>query len=152
RADERLAVFVEVQAPGIAGAVGEDLEFVPGWMIAPDAGVDRHAILVGRAGLADLGMREDAVTAVEPAIGAPDEGVERLVRVLITPAIEQNLRRAGGLVILHRHEEKIRRLADPDAAEADFEAADEIQPLHEDGALVELAGPLGVLEDQDAVL
>ena len=91
---ERLAVLVEIEAPGIARAVGEDFEDVPGRMIAPDAGVDRRAVLVRRAGLADARMREDAVAAVEPAVGAPGEGVERLVRVLIAPAVEQDLRRA----------------------------------------------------------
>ena len=38
--EEGLAVVVEIDAPGIAGAVGEDFEFVPRRVIAPDAGVD----------------------------------------------------------------------------------------------------------------
>ena len=50
------------------------------------------------------------------------------------------------------NEHQVRGRADPDAAEADFEAADEVQAFHEDGALVELAVAVGVLEDQDAVL
>jgi hypothetical protein len=69
--------------------VGEHLELVPHRVIPPDAGVDRHALLVGRARLADAAVREDAVAAVEPAVGPPDEAVERLVRVLIAPAVEQ---------------------------------------------------------------
>src|SRR5207245_9361251 len=52
--DEALALFVEVNAPGIAGAFGEDLEAVLGGMIAPNAGVDARALAVGRAGLADV--------------------------------------------------------------------------------------------------
>ena len=67
------------------------------------------------------------------------------------PAVEQHLHRAGRLVVLHRHEEKIRGGADPDAAEADFQAADEVQAFHEDGAFVEMAVAVGVLEDDDAV-
>ena len=151
--DERLAVLVEVEAPGVARAVGEDLEVVPRRVIAPDAGVDRRAVLVRRAGLADLRVGEDAVAAVEPAVRAPGEGVQRLVRVLVAPAVEQDLRRAGGLVVavLDRDEQQVRRRADPDAAEADLDAADEVQALDEDGALVELAVAVGVLEDQDAV-
>ena len=151
--DEGLAVLVEVEAPGVAGAVGEDLEDVPGRMIAPDAGVDRHALVVRRARLADARMREDAVAAVEPAVRAPGEGVQRLVRVLVAPAVEQDLRRAGRLVlaVLDRDEQQIRRRADPDAAEADLQAADQVQALHEDRALVERAVAVGVLEDQDAV-
>ena len=108
-------------------------------MIAPDAGVERHALVVGRAGLADLRVREDAVAAVEPAVRSPGEGVQRLVRVLVAPAVEQDLRRAVGLVVAVRvgNEQQVRRRADPDAAEADLEAADEIQSFGEDRALVE---------------
>ena len=80
-------------------AVGEHLEDVPRRMIAPDAGVDRDAVLVRRARLADARVREDAVAAVEPAVRPPDERVERLVRVLVAPAVEQNLRLAGGLSV-----------------------------------------------------
>ena len=48
-------------------------------------------------------------------------------------------------------EQQVRRRADPDAAEADLQAADQVQPFDEDGPLVELAVAVGVLEDQDAV-
>ena len=88
--EEGLAVLVEVDAPGVARAVGEDLELVLRRVIAPDPGVDRDAVLVGRAGLADLRVGEDAVAAVEPAVGAPGERVQGLVRVLRSPS-----RRAG---------------------------------------------------------
>src|SRR5206468_2259646 len=129
------------------------LEFLLDRMIAPDAGVDGSALLFRRARLADERVREDAVAAVQPAIGAPDEGVERLVRVLVAPAIEDDLRRPGGLVftVLDGDEQQLGRLPDPDAAEADLESADKIKALIEDGALVELAVAVGVLEDEDAV-
>ena len=52
---------------------------------------------------------------------------------------------------LDRDEQQVRRRADPDAAEADFDAADEIQVLDEDRAPVERAVAVGVLEDQDAI-
>ena len=152
--DERLAVLVEVDAPGVARAVGEDLEVVPRRVIAPDAGVDRDAVGVGRAGLADARVGEDAVAAVEPAVGAPGERVERLVRVLRSPS-----RRAGpaggpsgrSSPSLSGMNRKLRGRADPDAAEADLEAADEVQLVGEDLARVEPAVAVGVLEDQDAV-
>ena len=112
------------------------------------------ALRVGRAGLADVRVGEDAVGAVEPAVGAPGERVERLVRVLVAPAVEQDLRRAGRVVVavLDRNEQKIRRGADPDAAEADLDAADEVQVLDEDLPVVETSVAVGVLEDQDAIL
>ena len=40
------------------------------------------------AGLADQGVREHAVTTVEPTVRAPDERVERLVRVLIAESVQ----------------------------------------------------------------
>ena len=64
---------VEVEPPRVARAVGEDLEDVLRRMVAPDAGVDRRAVLVRRARLADAAVREDAVAAVEPAVRPPDE-------------------------------------------------------------------------------
>src|SRR5262249_29959319 len=105
RFDEAFAMLVEIEAPRIARALCEDLELVTGRVVAPDASVDRRALLRRSAGLADERVREDAVATVEPAIGSPGEGVERLVRVLVMPAVEENLRRAGGLVVLRGHEE-----------------------------------------------
>ena len=67
--DERLAVVVEVEAPGVRRAVGDGLEDLPGGVIPPDAAVDRHAVVVGRARLADPRVRQDAVAALEPAVG-----------------------------------------------------------------------------------
>ena len=154
RGRERMAVVVEVEAPRIAGAFGEHLEDVLRRMVAPDAAVQLLALGVRRAGLADVRVREHAVRSVEPAIGAPGEGVEHLVRVLIAPAVEQHLRRARRTVrpVLDRNEQQVRRRADPHAAEADLDAADEIQVLGEDLAAVEASVAVGVFEDQDAVL
>ena len=130
---KRLAAVVEVDAPGVARAVGEDLELVPRGMIAPDAGVDRRALVGRRARLADVRVREHAVAAVQPAVGSPDERVERLVRVLVAPAVEQHLGLAVGLVVAVAigHEQQVRRRADPHAAEADFQPADQVQVLRE---------------------
>ena len=44
-------------------------------------------------------MREDAVTAVEPAVGAPDEAVERFVGVFVAPAVEEPDWLAVGLIV-----------------------------------------------------
>ncbi len=40
---EGLAMIIEVDTPRITGAVREDFEDMSRWMIAPDAGIDRHA-------------------------------------------------------------------------------------------------------------
>ena len=70
---EERADFVEIEAPLVAAADGEELELVADGMIAPDASADLFSLIVGRAGLADERVREDAVAAVEPAVGAPGE-------------------------------------------------------------------------------
>src|SRR5262249_42486877 len=104
--------------------------------------------------LADAGMGENAVAAVEPAVRSPAESVERLVGVLVVPAIQKDLWFPGRLVysLLDRHKHEIGGCTDPDAPEAHFQPANEIEPLHEDGALVEFALACRVLEDQDAIL
>ena len=89
-----LAVVVEIDAPRIAGSFGENFELVPRGMVSPDGRVERNAVAVGRARLAHARVREHAVATVEPAVGPPNERVERFVRVLPGPAIEQNLRLA----------------------------------------------------------
>ena len=98
--DEPFAMLVVVEAPGVAGAVGEDFEFVADGVVAPDAGVEGLAFGVGGAGFADAAVGEDAVATVEPAVGAPDEGVEGFVGVLGAPAVEEGVglkREAGDL-------------------------------------------------------
>ena len=94
---EEVAVLVVVEPPGIAGPFGEDLELVADGVIPPDAGVELRPFGLFRAGLADRGVREDAVAAVEPAVGPPDEAVERFVGVLVAPAVEEDLRLGVGV-------------------------------------------------------
>ena len=152
RLDEEVAVGVVVEAPRVAGAVGDDLEDVPRRVIAPDAGVNLLSLVVRVAGLADVRVREDAVAAVQPAVRPPDEAVERLVGVLPAPAIEEDLRFTGlvGLLVV-RDEEQVGGGPDPHPAEADLDAAGQVQPLEEDGPLVVFAVAVGVLEDDDLV-
>src|SRR5262245_66629671 len=98
-------------------------------------------------------MREHAMSALEPTIWHQGEGVERLVRILVRPAVEQNPRRASGFVArsVNGDEHEVRGGADINTAEAELDPADEIEPFHEDGALVEFARAGGVFDDQDAI-
>ncbi|MEI9895161.1 MAG: hypothetical protein WDN28_15050 [Chthoniobacter sp.] len=64
-----VAVLIEIDAPRVARALGEELELMLDRMIAPHARVDARAGGILRAGLADVALREDAVAAVEPAVG-----------------------------------------------------------------------------------
>src|SRR5258706_765387 len=95
--DDALAMLVEINPPGVAGPFGEQFEDVPGRVIAPHSRINVGSFTVGGAGLAHVGMREHSLAAVEPAVRAPAEGVQRFVSILIRPAIEQDLRRTRGL-------------------------------------------------------
>ena len=75
RLDEGLAAVVEVEAPRIAGALGEGLEDMPRRMIAPDCRVHRDPFRRRRAGFADFRVGEDAVTTVEPAVRSPGKSI-----------------------------------------------------------------------------
>src|SRR5262249_60040676 len=55
--DEHLAAGIEVDSPRVAGAVCEDLEFVPYGMVPPDASVDRYAIGSSRSRLPHTRVR-----------------------------------------------------------------------------------------------
>ena len=153
--NEGVAVFVEVEAPRVARALGEDLEAFLHRLVAPHAGVDELPLRVRRTGDLDVRVREHAVAAVEPAVRAPAEGVEHLVRVLPREAFKQLHRLTGGLRALVRildgDVQQPRRGTDEHAAKAILDGAGEVELLHEDGALVELVVPVRVLEDEDAV-
>ena len=62
-------------------------------------------------GLADVGMREYSVAAVQPSVRSPDETVQRFVPVVDAPAVEQDLRRTVRHVVAVgvRNESQIRR-------------------------------------------
>src|SRR5579884_3548060 len=151
--DEGLPVGVEVETPGIAGAVREHLENVLARMVAPDTGVEGNAVLVRRARLADARMGEDAMTTVQPAVRTPTESVQGFMRVFVVPAVQQDLRLARRFVRawFDRNEHQIRGRPNPHAAEANFQPADQIQSFHENGAFVELAIAVAVLENEDAI-
>ena len=150
---ERMAQVVKVHAPRIARALGKDLEDVPHRMVSPDAGVDSRAVGLGRAGFADGGVRKHTVAAVEPAVGTPDEGVERLMGVLRAPAVEQHRRFAVGDVVAIGvgNEHELGGCAHPHASKPDRQTADEVEPLLEDLPGVEHVITVGVLEDEDPV-
>ncbi len=94
---ERLAMVIEVDAPRIAGAMGKHFEHMLCWVIAPDTGVNRYALIVRCARLTDSRVREHAMATLQPSIRSPYKRVKRLMRVLESPAIQQNF----GLAISH---------------------------------------------------
>src|SRR5579859_5761179 len=76
--DDGTALGVPDDAVGVARALGEDLELMGARVDAPHGGgeVVAFAMLVNYVGLI-----EDAVEAVQPAVGAPGEGAGQLVEV-----------------------------------------------------------------------
>ena len=140
-----LPAEVEVEAPGIAAPLGEDLEPAGPGMIAPDRLLELVA--------ADPGRDRAPLGAVEPAVGPPGHRVDRRVRVLEPEAGEQDLGIAVGpvVVVAVGVEEQVRRLADEDAAVTDRQARGQVQALDEDLDRVGPAVAVGVLEDLDPV-
>jgi len=63
---------------------------MPHGMITPHAGIDGLALGIRRAGLADAAVREDAMAAVKPAVGAQ----MKLLRVSWVSWVPQPSRRA----------------------------------------------------------
>ena len=89
--EKELAVFVPVVPPWIGGAVADDLERFAGGMIAPNATLNVSAFGFGRAGATDLGAgAEDAVPAVQSAIGAPSQAVDDVVAYFVGVESVQN--------------------------------------------------------------
>ena len=93
---------------GLRRALGEDLELLRRRVVAPDGGVHARVRAVELGRRLHVGVREDAVQAVEPAVRAPLEGVQRLVRVLAAEALQQHLELAR-LVVLVLDEPQVRR-------------------------------------------
>src|SRR5688572_33164879 len=96
---EKLAVLVVVETPRIAAAVREDFKLMTNRMITPHTGAQLRTFFRGHARFPDARRIEHALNSVEPAVRPPEKTVQRLVRVLITEAIEQYLRRAIRFVV-----------------------------------------------------
>jgi hypothetical protein len=62
-----LAVVVKADAPLIAAPLSEQFELLLDGMVSPPAGVKLDPLLIGRTGLANVRMSENAVAAIRPA-------------------------------------------------------------------------------------
>src|SRR5260370_40239006 len=116
---ERLTVGIEIEAPGIAGSFGKNIELLGRKVITPDRRVQPH--------FTDLGLREDAVQAIEQTVRAPLESIEGFVRVLAAETGKQYLL----LVALAStrcipQEEKVWGRSQEDTAVADFNAGGQV--------------------------
>lgn len=75
------------------------------------------------------------------------------MRVLVGPAVEQDLRRTIGhqIAVAIGDEHQVRRGTDPHATEADLEPADQVELAREHRARLERAIVIAILEDHDVV-
>jgi len=152
--DEHLAVIVEGDAPGIRGAMGDNLKRVSRRMKPPDAAVQPDPVAVRRAGPADPRIGKNAVATVEPAVRSPGETVDDVVFRLETPAVEQDFGRAvrNVVVIAVGNENQLRRGAEPDAAETERDAGKIAALIEEDVPGVEATVAIAVFENDHAVV
>ena len=142
---------IEIHAPRIAGALGEDLELLRPRMIAGDRAGDLHPRLAG-FGDFHLRMGEDAVRQVEPAVRSPGETVQQLVPVFQAETREQNLARVGTVVVVGVLEkQQIRGLTDIDAAVTDQNSGGQVQAVGKHGDLVRTAIVVRVFQNLDAI-
>src|SRR5207244_1041929 len=107
-------------APGIGGAVTDDLEDLTCRLIAPDAAVNPYAFIVGRSGRADLRVRDDSVTAIQPTVRPPGEAIDDIMSRVGAETVEHNDRLRGRRVgiFLERDVKEMRGTERPDAAVA----------------------------------
>ena len=150
-----VAVLIEVDAPRIAAALGENLESVGRRMVTPDTRIDPLTIVFRGPRLANMGRTKHPVATIEPPIGTPVEGVERLVGVGgVVPAIQQNLRiagRFGRIAVGNGNEHQVRSRTDPKTAKAKLHSGDQVDVLQEHRAFVGLVVAVGVLKHEDAI-
>ena len=120
RARDDLAVLIEVQAPGVAAALTEQLEGARDRMITPDALLEFDP--------ANVRIHRAAVRSVEPAVRSPRQGIGERVRVLHAEAAQQHFGIAisNVVVIRVRVEQQIWRLRHKHTAVTERHARSEI--------------------------
>ena len=100
----------------------------------------------------DLAGVEDAVPAVEPAVGAPGQRIGQLVGIVAAEAGHDDLAGVGlAVAVAILEEEDVGRVGHPDAAVADGDSGGDVQAVGEDGEPVGLAVAVGILEDLDPI-
>src|SRR6266849_6222230 len=114
-----LTIGIKIEAPGIAGSLRKNVEFLGGKVITPNRRVQPH--------FTDFGLCEDTVQAVEQTVRAPLESIEGFVGILAAEAGKQYLL----LVALASprcipQEKKMRRRSQENAVVADFDAGGQV--------------------------
>ena len=147
---ERLAPAVEVVAPGVPPAPGEDVEPLGFGPELPDAPA---AQATDPPGGLDVAVDVDRLVEVEHPVGAPPQCMEDVMGVLGAEAGEDDLARVGLAVAVEVGQvEQLGAVGDVGAAVARLDPGGDQELVGEDGGLVGLAVVVGVLEDHDLVV
>src|SRR5438105_2401443 len=138
-AGDGVAVGIEVESPGVASSLGEQLELSGKRMITPDALLESDP--------ADMGRDRAPLGTIEPAIRPPLQGVGKGVCVLHAKAAQEHFRVAVGNIIAVAIgvEEEVRRLGHEDTAVAERHTRRQVQPSDEILDCVEAAVAARVL-------
>ena len=151
-------VFIERDAPWIAGAFRKDLKLACPRVDAEQDARHWPARMVCLEvwitfGITHVAVVEDSVQAVQPAVRSPGQRVRQFVRVVTSEAGNNHLSRAVGnrIAISIRHEQDVRRIRDPHAAMSDSDSAGDIEAIQKDRHLVGLAVTSGVFQNFDTV-
>src|SRR5688572_20764619 len=105
RLDNRAAFGVPRHAVGIAGPLGNDLEFTRTRMHSPKRAVEFVFLAVVRANEA---LIEHTVQTVEPSVRSPGQRVRQLVRIGAAKSCDHHFT-ADLLAVLLAQEKKVRR-------------------------------------------
>src|SRR5688572_11350456 len=135
RRDKHLAVIIEIKAPRITETVRHDFKTILGGMITPDSAVEilrlSHRRFLGKRlsgpidastvrRFANARSSGKSLTAIQPAIGAPAQAVQRLVPILDAPPGQAHLDVAirAVVAVTIRHKKQVRWRAEPQPAHA----------------------------------
>ena len=121
-------------------------------MEAPDPGVEIDTFVFGSARLSNEGVGENALATVEPAVGSPDETVERFVSVMHAPAVEKNFGFGVRNIVTIRvgDEDKIRWSSKVNTTVSDCDTGSEGDFIVKEFFGVKDAVAIGVLENLDS--
>ena len=146
--DEGAAPFIEGDAPGVAGSLGPQFEFVGARMQAEHGRVEDMLAPLVR----DVTLVEDAVESIQPAVGSPGERIGKLVGVGPAEPGDDHLAGVGPVIAVGVfQEENVGGVGHPDPAVTDGDGRGNVQPLGKHGHLVGGAIAVGVFEDFDAI-
>ena len=152
--DERLAVLVEVGAPGVCHPGDHPLDDLAAGVVAPHAGVDLHPLRIPRPRDADPRRSLDPVPGPQPAVRAPLEAVAgRVADAFFVDAVEDDLGGAVGdkIVVAVGDEKEVGKVDHPHPPKPHCHARQSRAAIPKHLPLVMLAVAIGVGEHGDAI-